>query len=88
MKLMELLDSGIFNDCKIAVFAPIDTGTAESFVIEIMRGGRPRGWRPEYIDWLRSLDLKVRTVGAGGVDETGKNHDVICFHCEPIELRF
>ena len=84
MKLMELLDSGILQDCKIAVFTRLDTGTAESFTIEIMRGDRPRGWRNEYTEWLRSLDLEVRSVGIG-VDNKGEK-DTICFHCEPIKL--
>lgn len=43
MRLMELLDSGILQDCKIAAFTRIDTGTTESFNVEVMRGDRPRG---------------------------------------------
>ncbi len=85
MRLMELLDSGIFQDCKIAVFTTLDVGTRENHHIEIMRGDRPRGWRPEYIEWLRALDLEVRSVGIG-VDQEGTK-DTICFHCEPIKVR-
>ena len=88
MKLMTLLDSGIFKDCKIAVFTGINAGTSENFTIEIMRGQRANRWRAEYDEWLHALDLEVRSVGAGGVDESGKNYDVICFHCEPIKMRW
>ena len=85
MSLEELYPS-ISPFTKILIMTKLETGTAESFDIEITRGGRAGGCRKEYYDWLFSLGLEVECLTVCAQDASG-NKELLCIHCKPIKLK-
>lgn len=69
---------------KLAIFAEIDCGTKESFTVEIQRGNRLQGCRPEYLEWLNKLDLDVKSISFCEEDVCGNKH-MLCIHCDKIK---
>lgn len=77
----------LVQDQNIAIIIDkVYCGTKESFSMEIMRGGRLRGCRKEYIEWLNSLNLNVSSIGFVNEDAQG-NKNLLCIHCAPIEVK-
>ena len=64
MKLFELFDYLITGQ-KLIIRLPLNVFTEETFEVEIMRDQRYGSWRSEYEEWLRKLDLEVKTIFAG-----------------------
>lgn len=71
---------------KVLVYCKLDCGTSESFYVEIMRGQRLWECRPEYLDWLAKLKLKVENISYCKKDTCG-NDNMLCVHCEPIKVK-
>lgn len=71
---------------KVLIRAGIDTGTKETFEVEIERGGRKGGCRKEYYEWLFSLGLEVDHIGACAEDVLG-NKEMLTIHCKPLKLK-
>lgn len=69
---------------KLAIFMEIDCGTKESFTVEIQRGNRLGGCRPEYLEWLEKLDLDVKSISFCEEDTSGNRH-MLCIHCDKIK---
>lgn len=89
MKLVDFLKNYVLSGENILVYAELDVGTNDSFMVEIMRGWRNEidtpGWRDEYKEWLSALNLEVDTVSACKQDTSG-NKDMLCIKCKPIKL--
>ena len=69
---------------RLAIFMEIDCGTKESFTVEIQRGNRLGGCRPEYLEWLEKLDLDVKSISFCEEDTSGNRH-MLCIHCGKIK---
>ena len=71
---------------KVLIRAGIDTGTKETFEVEIERGGQKGGRRAEYYEWLFSLGLEVDHFGTCGENILG-GKEMLTIHCKPLKLK-
>lgn len=85
-KLSDLIDAGIIQNTKTALFLPLDVGAKVTFTVEVFRGERLGKVRPEFIEWLKALDLEIDSIGVTGKDTCG-NTDLLCIHCKPIKIK-
>ena len=74
MKAIEVLEL-IEREGDIAVHVPIDAGVGELFGVEVLRTSGKENIRPEFLEWLKALDLEVRKISAGD--------DEIRIDCKP-----
>lgn len=63
---MKVIDALEFIERKggIAVHVPIDAGVGELFGVEVLRTSGKENIRPEFLEWLKALDLEVWKISA------------------------
>ena len=83
MKIEDVL--AVSKDANLLIVVGLDAGTKETFNVTLVRGDSSRGWRPEYREWLKALNLEVKSISACGEDTSG-NKDLLCIFCHPIKV--
>lgn len=83
MKIEDVL--ALSKDAKVLIMVGLDAGTKETFDVTLVRGDRSRGWRPEYLEWLKALNLEVKSISVCGEDTSG-NKELLCIFCHPIKV--
>ena len=74
MKAIDILEF-IEREGDIAVHVPIDAGVGELFGVEVLRTSGKENIRPEFLEWLKALDLEVWKISA--------DDDEIRIDCKP-----
>ena len=83
MKIEDVLT--LSKDSNVLIMVGLDVGTKETFDVTLGRGERSSTWRPEYLEWLKALNLEVKSISVCGEDTLG-NKDLLCIWCHPIKV--
>lgn len=83
MKIEDIL--ALSKDVKVLIMVGLDAGTTETFDVTLVRGDRSIAWRPEYFEWIKALNLEVKSISVCGEDTCG-NEDLLCVFCHPIKV--
>lgn len=76
MKLDELIP--LIEDEYTCITVPLESGSSQTFDVNIVKGARLRDCSPEYVEWLKTLNLDVRSISYGEVE--------ICLCCASMKL--